>query len=131
VLLFALVCSAVTALVFGMAPAWMASRTNMNEVLKSNPRGSTAGRSQTWLRHAMIVGQVALALVLLTGAGLFIGGLHRFIRHDSGWKVDGLLTGWLPLTASQYSLPDQRRAFVERSEERLSHRTSRDQGRSH
>ncbi|MBI2946440.1 MAG: ABC transporter permease, partial [Verrucomicrobia bacterium] len=93
---------------------------NVNEVLKAGARGATAGRSQNVLRHGLIVGEVALALVLLTGAGLFIGGLHRFIRHDPGWRVDGLLTGWMPLTSSKYSSADQRRAFAARLEERLS-----------
>ncbi len=120
VLLFALVCSIATALVFGVAPAWLASRTDMNEALKASTRGTTAGRSQNRLRHTLIIGEIALALVLLTGASLFIGGLHRFIHQDPGWQVDGLLTGWIPLTSSKYSSPEQRRAFVGRLEERLS-----------
>src|ERR1043165_1431123 len=120
VLLFALVCSGATALVFGISPAWLAARTNMNDVLKASTRGATAGRSQNRLRHALIVGEVALALILLSGAGLFIGGLHRFIRQDPGWRVDGLLTGWLPLTSSKYSSSDQRRAFIDRLDQRLS-----------
>jgi len=120
VLLFALVCSGATALVFGIAPAWLAARTNVNDVLKASTRGATAGRSQNRLRHALIVGEVALALILLSGAGLFIGGLHRFIRQDPGWRVDGLLTGWLPLTSSKYSSSDQRRAFIDRLDQRLS-----------
>ncbi|MBI3875889.1 MAG: FtsX-like permease family protein, partial [Verrucomicrobia bacterium] len=120
VLLFALLCSAATVVIFGVAPSWLASRTNMNDVLKASTRGATAGRSQNRLRHALIVGEVALALVLLTGARLFSDGLHRFIRQDPGWRVDGLLTGWLPLTSEKYSSADQRRAFVDRLEERLS-----------
>lgn len=120
VLVFALLGSAATGILFGIAPAWLASCTNMNDVLKASARGATAARGQHRLRHALIVGEVALALVLLTGAGLFIGGLQRFIRQDPGWKVDGLLAGWSPLTGSRYASPDQRRAYVERLEERLS-----------
>jgi putative ABC transport system permease protein len=120
VLLFALGCSTVTGVLFGMAPAWLASRTDLNEVLKSSARNVSAGRSQHRLRHALIVGEIALALVLLTGTGLFIGGLQRFIARDPGWQVDGLLTGWLPLTSVKHSSPEQRRAFVRRLEERLS-----------
>ncbi len=119
VLLFAFACCVATALIFGLAPAWVASRTNMNEVLKASGRASTAGRSQNRLRYMLIVGEVALALVLLTGTGLFIGGLHRFIRHEPGWSVDGLLAGWVPLSSSKFSAPEQRRAFVERLEEKL------------
>jgi putative ABC transport system permease protein len=120
VLLFALFCSCATGALFGVAPAWLASRTNMNEVLKAGSRGSTAGRSQNRLRHALIVGEVALALILLTGAGLFIGGLKRFTQQDPGWRVDGLLIGSLAQTGLKYASPGQRRAFVERLEQRLS-----------
>jgi putative ABC transport system permease protein len=120
VLLFALLCSVATALIFGVAPAWLASRTNMNDVLKAATRGATAGHSQNRLRHTLIIGEVALALVLLTGAGLFNAGLHQFIRQDPGWRVEGLLAGWVPLTSAKYSSPDLRRAFVNRLEERLS-----------
>jgi putative ABC transport system permease protein len=119
VLLFALLCSTLTGVLFGIAPAWLASRTNLNEVLKTSARNVSAGRSQHRLRHALIIGEIALALVLLTGTGLFIGGLQRFIARDPGWQVDGLLTGWLPLTSPNYSTPEQRRAFVQRLEERL------------
>ncbi|MEW6160224.1 MAG: ABC transporter permease [Verrucomicrobiota bacterium] len=119
VLWFTFACAAATALVFGMVPAWFASRTNVNDVLKANTRSATAARSQNKLRHALIVGEVALALVLLTGAGLVIRGLHQYIRHDPGWRVDGLLTGWIPLRSAKYDAPEQRRVFVERLEERL------------
>ena len=119
VLLFALLASILTGVLFGVAPAWLASRTDLNGVLKAQARGTTAGRSQHRLRQALIVGEFALALVLLTGAGLFIGGLHRFMRQDPGWRVDGLLTGWLRLDSSKYPSPDQWRSFVERLDERL------------
>jgi len=120
VLLFALLCSAGTALFFGVVPAWLATRTNMNDVLKASPRSATAGCSQNRLRHALIVGEVALALVLLAGSSLFVAGLHRFIRQDPGWRMDGLLTGWVPLSSPKYVSPDQRRLSIERLEERLS-----------
>jgi hypothetical protein len=63
-------------------------------------RGSSAGRSHQRLRNALIVGEVAFALILLTGAGLFLRGLQRFANLDSGWRVDGLVT-------AQVSLPRQ------------------------
>jgi predicted permease len=120
VLFFALLCSAATGVLFGVIPAWLASRTNMNDTLKSATRGTTAGKSQHRLRHSLIVGEVALALILLTGAGLFITGLQALSQQDPGWRVDGLWIGWLPQTSAKYTSPDQRRAFVQRLEERLS-----------
>src|SRR5262249_18363761 len=75
---FALLCSVLTGLVFGMVPAWLASRADVNQALRENVRGSSASRSHQRLRSALIVGEVAFALVLLTGAGLFLRGLGRF-----------------------------------------------------
>ena len=86
---FALLCSLVTGVLFGTVPAWLASRADVNLALRENSRGSTAGRSQHRLRHTLIVGEVAFAMVLLAAAGLFLRGLQRFINTDPGWRVDG------------------------------------------
>src|SRR5215510_7232075 len=83
---FALLCSALTGLIFGTVPAWLASRADVNQALSENVRGSSAGRSHQSLRSALIVGEVAFALILLTGAGLFLRGLQRFINLDPGWR---------------------------------------------
>jgi predicted permease len=116
---FALLCSLLTGVIFGTVPAWLASRADVNQALRENVRGSSAGRSQQRLRNLLIVGEVAFALVLLTGAGLFLRGLQRFINLDPGWRVDGLLTAQISLQGSNYKTEDQRRAFYQRLEERL------------
>jgi putative ABC transport system permease protein len=116
---FALLCSVLTGLIFGTVPAWLASRADVNQVLRENVRGSSAGRSQQRLRSALIVGEVAFALILLTGAGLFLRGLQRFANLDPGWRVDGLLTAQIGLRGSDYTTPVQRAAFYQRLEERL------------
>ncbi len=116
---FALLASLLTGLLFGTVPAWLASRVDVNQALKESPRGSTAGRSQHRLRHALIVGEVAFALVLLAGAGLFLRGLQRFTNQDPGWRVDGLLTAQLGLQGSNYSTPASRAVFYRQLEERL------------
>ena len=115
---FALFCSVATGIVFGTVPAWLASRTDINDALKEQVRGSTSGSHQR-LRHALIVGEVAFALVLLTGAGLFVRGLQRFSERDPGWQVDGLLTAQLGLRGPNYAAPQQRQTFWDRLEERL------------
>lgn len=115
---FALLCSVLTGLIFGTVPAWLASRTNVNQALKENLRGA-ASHSQHRLRHALIIGEVAFALVLLTGAGLFLRGLYRFAQIDPGWQVDGLLTAQLGLRGANYTNPPQRLAFYQQLEERL------------
>ncbi len=119
VFVFALLCSILTGLIFGTVPAWLASRADVNEALRENVRGSSAGRSHQRLRSALIVGEVAFALVLLTGAGLFLRGLQRFTNLDPGWRVDGLVTAQISLPRSKYSDDAQRRAFYQRLEERM------------
>ncbi len=115
---FALLASIVTGVAFGTVPAWLASRTDLNHALKESPRGSTSGAHHR-LRHALIVGEVAFAVILLTGAGLFLRGLQRFENLDYGWRPDGLLTGQLGLQGERYQTPDQRLAFLSQLEERL------------
>jgi putative ABC transport system permease protein len=116
---FALLCSILTGVLFGTVPAWFASRADLNLALRENSRGSTAGRSQHRLRHTLIVGEVAFALVLLAAAGLFLRGLHRFINADPGWRVDGLVTAHMSLRGEKYKEEKQRVAFLTALENRL------------
>ena len=116
---FALLCSLLTGILFGTLPAWFASRADVNLALRENSRGSTAGRSQHRLRHMLIVGEVAFAMVLLAAAGLFLRGLQRFINADPGWRVDGLLTAQMSLRGDKYKDEKQRVVFVTELENRL------------
>jgi putative ABC transport system permease protein len=116
---FALLCSLVTGVLFGTVPAWLASRADVNLALRENSRGSTAGRSQHRLRHMLIVGEVAFAMVLLAGAGLFLRGLQRFINSDPGWQVDGLVTAQMSLRGEKYTADKQRVVFLTELENRL------------
>jgi cell division protein FtsX len=116
---FALLCSVLTGVLFGTVPAWLASRTNVNLALRENARGSTAGRSQHRLRHILIVGEVAFAMILLAAAGLFLRGLQRFINTDPGWQVDGLLTAQMTLSGEKYKDDKQRGIFLTELENRL------------
>jgi putative ABC transport system permease protein len=117
---FALLCSLLTGVLFGTVPAWLASRADVNHILRENSRGSTAGRSQHRLRHMLVVGEVAFALVLLAAAGLFLRGLNRFINSDPGWRVDGLLTAQMSLRGDKYKEDEQRLVFLKELENRLS-----------
>jgi putative ABC transport system permease protein len=116
---FALLCSLLTGVLFGTVPAWLASRADVNLALRENSRGSTAGRSQHRLRHALIVGEVAFAMVLLAAAGLFLRGLQRFINADPGWQVDGLVTAQMNLSGEKYKDDKQRVVFLTELENRL------------
>ena len=119
VMSFAAVVSVLTGLVFGVVPAWIASRVRVNENLKSGARGSTGDRAQHRFRHGLIVVQFALALVLLAGAGLFIRGLDRLLSRDQGWNTSHLLQGILNLPPTKYANAEQTNAFYTRLQERL------------
>src|ERR1041384_7652546 len=116
---FALLCSLVTGVLFGTVPAWLASRADVNLALRENSRGSTAGRSQHRLRHALVIGEVAFAMVLLAAAGLFLRGLQRFINANPGWQVDGLVTAQMTLRGAKYEDDKQRVVFLNELENRL------------
>jgi predicted permease len=116
---FALLCSLLTGVLFGTVPAWLASRADVNLALRENSRGNTGGRSQNRLRHTLIIGEVAFAMVLLAAAGLFLRGLQRFINADPGWRVDGLLTANMSLSGEKYKEDKQRIVFLTELENRL------------
>jgi predicted permease len=116
---FALLCSLITGVLFGTIPAWLASRADVNLALRDSARGSTAGRSHHRLRHLLIIGEVAFAMILLAAAGLFLRGLQRFINTDRGWQVDGLLTAQVTLRGEKYKEPKQRVVFLTDLEDRL------------
>ncbi len=120
VLGFAFLASTLSGLAFGLVPAWLASRTDLNATLKQGVRDGGAGHSRHRLRHGLIVAQVALALMLLVGAGLVTNGLNRFSTSDPGWRIDGLHAGYLNLPAATYPDGDARRGFMDRLQEKLS-----------
>ncbi len=118
VLGFALLVSTLSGLAFGLVPAWLASRADLNTALKQGARDG-GGSSRHRLRHGLIVAQVALALMLLVGAGLVVNGLGRFSTADPGWRIDGLHAGYLNLPNATYPGADARRRFAERLQEKL------------
>jgi predicted permease len=100
-----------TGCIAGIAPALQASRPNMNEVLKDAGRGATSGRRQQFIRNALIVSEVALSVVLLTGAGLMIRGFIRLQQVDLGFNPENVRTIGISLPKEKYSGKDQRAAF--------------------
>src|SRR5215213_5443636 len=116
---FALLCSLLTGVLFGTVPAWLASRADVNLALRENSRGSTAGRSQHRMRHMLVVGEVAFAMLLLAAAGLFLRGVQRFLNTDPGWQVDGLVTAHMSLRGEKYASDQQRVVFLTELENRL------------
>jgi putative ABC transport system permease protein len=98
VLGFTLLLSALTGLVFGLAPALQTTRFDLNEVLNEGERGSTGGRLR--MRNLLVVVEVALALVLLIGAGLMIRSFRELQRVSTGFEASNLLTMSLSLAVT-------------------------------
>jgi predicted permease len=119
VIAFAGFASLATALFFGIAPAWLISRIRVNDTLKSGTRGSTGDRSHHRFRQLLIVGQFALALVLLAGAAFFVRGIDRLLHQHSGWNPAPLVSGKVSLPSTKTGDPDGMMKFYELVQERL------------
>jgi len=91
VLGFAAALTLLTCLLFGVVPAIQASRTEPGVAMKAGARGSTPGRDRFLLRRALVVSQVALSLVLLTGALLFVRTFQNLITANAGFQQDDIL----------------------------------------
>ncbi len=119
VLALTLVVSLLTGILFGLAPAWLASRADVHSVLKLQTRGGSAGRGQHRVRQALIVAEVALALVLLGGAAMLQRGFARTLTRETGWDTKQVLTAGLPVSERRISGNEERVALYRRLELRL------------
>jgi predicted permease len=119
VLAFALVLSLLTGIVFGLAPAWLSARVNVNETLKSGARGATGDRSHHRFRNLLIVLQFAAVLVQLSCTGFFIRGVQMLEQRDIGWQPAGLTQCVLNLPPGRYATGDQTLGFYQELEQRL------------
>jgi putative ABC transport system permease protein len=101
-LFFAMGLAFLSAIVFGLIPALQASRLDINETLKGAQSVTTTSRHSNRIRGILVVGQIALALILLTGAGLVIRSFWQLQAVDPGLKVDHVLTAGLSLSFADY-----------------------------
>jgi predicted permease len=108
VMLFTLLLSLVTGVIFGLAPALKATRTNLQEVMKQSGRGSSGFRHR--LQGAFVAGEIALALVLLVGAGLMIRTLAALWRVDPGFNPSHAITFSLAMPATSDTTSAETRA---------------------
>jgi putative ABC transport system permease protein len=92
-----------TAIAFGAAPALFILRLDPNHSLRSGSRGNTGDRWQGRFRHVLIIGQFALAMVLLAGAGQFMRGLDALNTRHFGWEATDLVTGVTLLPSATYA----------------------------
>ena len=116
---WAFAASIVTAVAFGLAPALFALRLNVNDTLKSGARGMTGGRGHQRFRHALIIGQFALAMVLLAGAALYIRAFNELSSSRGGWESERLVTGTVILPRVGYGDAEKINSFHRLTLERL------------
>jgi putative ABC transport system permease protein len=113
VMIFTLCVSLLTGVLFGLAPAVHASSADLHGVLKEGGRANVGDRAGQGLRRTLVVAEVALALTLLTGAGLLVKSFARLQGVDPGFEPDHLLTFNLALPAARYPADSQQAAFFE------------------
>jgi predicted permease len=111
---FALVEALVMGMVIALPVAWFNLRGHLAGALQSESRGGTASHSVQRLRHSFIVAQIALAFVLLAGAGLLGVSLRRAMLVSPGFRPDHVLTGRLSLPSNSYPDDEARLAFTDR-----------------
>jgi putative ABC transport system permease protein len=110
VLGFTVAVSALTGIIFGLAPALHSSSESLNETLKEGGRTSSIG-SRQWMRNALVVTEVALSLVLLIGAGLLIRSFARLREVNPGFDSRNVLTAMIALPQNRYPDDAHRRQF--------------------
>ncbi|MBZ5586582.1 MAG: FtsX-like permease family protein, partial [Acidobacteriia bacterium] len=119
VLGFTLAISLVTGLLFGLAPALAGIRANLQENLKEGGRGSGESFRRNRARGMLVVAEMALALLVLTGASLMTRSLIQLQHTNPGFNPEGVLIASLTLPASQYPTPESRVGLYRRMLERL------------
>jgi macrolide transport system ATP-binding/permease protein len=115
VLKWTVIISLLTGVIFGLAPALLASRADLVPILKGDSSGNIGGeRSRRWnLRGVLVMTQVALSIVILVCAGLFLRSLNRAQRVDPGFRVDKLVTMMLDPGLLNYSVEEGKRFYQE------------------
>jgi len=116
VLLFTSIITTLTGLIFGLAPAWFASRVNLTNKLG---RGADGGRITNRLRSALVVAEVTMAATVLVGAGLLVNVLSRLQSVPLGFAPDNVFTMQISLPGSKYGQREQCVDFFDRLLERV------------
>ncbi|HEV2491620.1 MAG TPA: ABC transporter permease [Terriglobia bacterium] len=119
VLLFTVALSVLTGIFLGVVPITQIFGREQSEVLKEEARSVTAGQGRQRLRESLVIGQVALALVLLVGAGLLLKSLTRMAQVDPGFDPTGVMTASVQLPENQYASDEKRAAFYRAVDEKL------------
>ena len=120
VLGFTLAISVITSIGFGLVPALKLSRIDLNTSLKEGGRGAMVGAGTRRYRNALVIVEMALAIVLLIGSGLLIRSFQRLLDVKPGFAIENLITFSVAMQGATYSDAQRRAEFYQRLEERLS-----------
>jgi putative ABC transport system permease protein len=119
-LAFTLAAAVASGILAGLAPAWQGSRTNFNEALKEGGRGGATGRGKHRLRAILVAAEIALAVVLLVGAGLMVRGFQTLAASGERYEPATMLTLELEISENKYRQGYQQAAFYRQVLERAS-----------
>ena len=111
---FAFAVSLLSGLLFGIIPAIDAARTAPREPLQEGSTAVRGGDSRGIARRVLVISEVAIALVLLMGAGLLIRSFHRLVAVDPGFRADHILTAWIQFPNARYQKDEQKSQFFAR-----------------
>jgi putative ABC transport system permease protein len=111
--LFILAVTLGSGLVFGLFPAWRSSKVNVSTTMRDSGRTTTAGLGHSRLRDILVVSEIALAFVLLVGAGLMLRSFIHYMQADPGYNPDSTLTVSVSLPDSRYPSDEQKYTFYE------------------
>ena len=118
-LLFTLAAALASGILAGLAPAWQSSHPNLTDALREGGRGASAGKAGQRLRNILVAGEIALAAVLLVGAGLMVRGFRAMVETGRAIEPDTLLTLRLAITDSKYREKPQIVEFYRQVVERI------------
>ena len=119
VLIFSVLLSIVTGILFGFVPALQASAENLHETLKEGTRGSSDGGHRGKLRALLVVSEMAIALILMTGAGLLLQSFSRLMKVNPGFSSDNSMTFQINLPPNRYAQAEAQRQFYRQLRERV------------
>jgi putative ABC transport system permease protein len=119
VVLFVAVVAIVTGILFGIAPAVRSARSDLVDSLKEGGRTASSGTGRKRLRNGLVVAEVALAFVLVSGAGLLVRSFYQLEQVDSGFQSTNVITMGLPMSSAQYPNGPRIVSYLDQVREKL------------
>jgi putative ABC transport system permease protein len=119
VLAFITIVAVSVGILFGLAPAFLGWRDNVSDMLKQAAARTSTGAGGRRVRQALVVGQLAMAIMLLTGAGLLVRSFERVANQELGFRAPNVLTAFVQLSGNRYDTPERHSEFYKALVERI------------